>query len=91
MFYQDLTYERLFADAARIGVSRESCATLRAWMPAGKIDQKRADAMQMLSVIEDRRRSGFESKIVDYELENTVTWRALVENMEKSEMTGEKS
>ncbi|WP_207482859.1 TfuA-like protein [Arenibaculum pallidiluteum] len=50
-FYADRSYARLLAEAAEVPaeVSAGEQAALAAWLPGGRVDQKRADALDLLS------------------------------------------
>jgi hypothetical protein len=48
LYYPDRTYPRFLADAERAGAARSELDALRAWLPSGRVDQKRDDAIAML-------------------------------------------
>jgi hypothetical protein len=47
-FYQSRTWETVLAAAESKAVPPENMAALRAWLPAGSIDQKRQDARELI-------------------------------------------
>jgi hypothetical protein len=51
LFYQERSYERILGEAADSGDASD-IERLRAWLPRGKVDQKRADAVLMLQVLQ---------------------------------------
>jgi hypothetical protein len=51
-FYQERTWEHVFADAAA-GVSADELRRLRDWLPVGRIDQKRRDALEMIAAMRE--------------------------------------
>jgi hypothetical protein len=53
LFYPDRSYERLLARAAEEGLPAHRLAALRAWLPAGRVDQKREDGLAMLAAMRD--------------------------------------
>jgi hypothetical protein len=77
LFYPARSWPALLELGAREGLSRAELDRLRAWLPGGRIDLKRRDALAMLRVMReelavepvhaDRRLPGFT-------LENTVYW-----------------
>jgi len=50
----------------------------QAWLPQGRIDQKREDALEMLRVMNAQLSAGLPPKQVDFKFENTVVWSSLV-------------
>lgn len=46
--YRDRTYARLFREALAAGLPEGELAALRRWLPTGRADQKRDDALAML-------------------------------------------
>ncbi|MFC7334981.1 TfuA-like protein [Rhodocista pekingensis] len=51
--YKERTYARLFREAAAAGVNRAEVEALRAWLPTGRADQKREDAVAMLRTMRE--------------------------------------
>lgn len=74
LFYADRTYPRLLRAGAQAGLDGRDLAALRAWLPTGQVDQKRADALDMLRVIRDRLRAGLPPQRVRYYFEHTEYW-----------------
>lgn len=74
LFYGDRTFERAIAAAHSAGADGGDLPRLEAWLPAGRVDQKRADAEEMLAEIERRLRLGLAPKRVDFEFEHTSMW-----------------
>jgi hypothetical protein len=50
-FYPNRHYRSLLADGRAAGLPQAELASLEAWLPAGRIDQKRRDALQLLTHI----------------------------------------
>jgi hypothetical protein len=71
LFYKERTYANLFNRAAgehnRVG----ELDALRAWLPAGRIDQKRADALALLTHLRDAE---MEAPDVRFRFEHTTMW-----------------
>jgi hypothetical protein len=76
LFYHDRTFERVLAGAAALPVPPEEVAALRAWLPRGRVDQKRADALAMLEAMRALLAAAPEPMRVDYALEWTEAWDA---------------
>ncbi len=52
-FHYQRSYERLLQDGVRQGLPVQELDALRAWLPAGRINQKRLDALAMLSELRE--------------------------------------
>lgn len=50
-FFPQRSWETLIAGAAEHGVAESEQAALRAWLPRGRVDQKRLDAEEMLAAM----------------------------------------
>ncbi|HZA67713.1 MAG TPA: TfuA-like protein, partial [Geminicoccaceae bacterium] len=74
LFYHDRTFEHLLDRAAGSLVDPEEIAALRAWLPTGRIDQKREDALAMLAAMQALLASDPEPLRVDYAFEWTEVW-----------------
>ena len=75
--YPERSYARVLELAGNAGVRVSELNALRAWLPTGKIDQKREDAIRMLRAIRAAVEEGLPPKQVNYKFENTVVWDAL--------------
>jgi hypothetical protein len=73
LFYHDRTYDRLL-DRAAESVPAGEIAALRAWLPRGRIDHKRADALAMIAAMREFLARDPEPMAVDYVLEWTEVW-----------------
>ena len=78
LYYPERSYARVLEVAGRLGAPVSELDALRAWLPVGKVDQKGADAVEMLRVMRTAMHDGLPPQVVDYSLENTVVWNALV-------------
>jgi hypothetical protein len=74
LFYHDRSYDRLLEMAAGSPLPAAEIAALRAWLPGGRIDQKRLDAQAMLAAMDALLASDAGPKQVDYQLEWTEAW-----------------
>jgi hypothetical protein len=74
LFYPDRTFERLLERAAGPSVSSQELAALRAWLPQGRIDRKRSDALAMLTAMRALLAGWPAPMQVDYALEWTEAW-----------------
>ena len=74
LFYHDRTYGQLLCRAAERSVPDDELEALRAWLPRGRVDQKRADALAMLEAMRALLAGDAEPMRVDYVLEWTQMW-----------------
>jgi hypothetical protein len=74
LFYHDRTFERLLERAAERSAPPEQLAALRAWLPQGRVDQKREDALAMLEAMRALLARAPQPIEVDYVLEWTEAW-----------------
>ncbi len=78
LYYPERSYAHVLEIAERNGLPAPELAAFRDWLPTGKIDQKRQDALEMLRVMRADLDQGLLPMIVDYKFENSVVWSALV-------------
>ena len=76
LFYHDRTFDRLLGRAAEQSMSAGELEALRAWLPEGRVDQKREDALAMLEAMQALVASDPEPMRVGYALEWTRMWDA---------------
>lgn len=74
LFYPDRSYERLLCVAAENGLPVLELAALRAWLPTGRVNQKRDDAMAMLAAMRDFLAADPPPARVDYVFEPSEMW-----------------
>ena len=74
LFYKDRTYLALFAAAA--GSDDVELDGFAAWLPSGRVEQKRRDALELVATIRRYLASRLPPLLVDYELAETAAWRA---------------
>jgi hypothetical protein len=73
LFYHDRTFEHLL-DRARPSLPAGEVEALRPWLPQGRIDQKREDALALLGAMQALLAAEPEPMRVDYVLEWTEAW-----------------
>ncbi len=78
LFYQDRSWERLLAGAAEDEIRR-----LRDWLPTGRIDQKRRDALEMIAVMQEFLAADPAPMRPDFTFEWTDMWDIASEAMTK--------
>jgi len=83
LFYPDRCYPILLRRAAEEGIARGDIDALEAFLPKGRVDQKRLDALALLRVMRDRFAEGSEPKRVNYHFERTDAWEHIRGNAER--------
>ncbi len=87
LFYRDRTYRQLLGRAAGQSVPHDEIDALRAWLPGGRVDHKRADALAMLEAMRALLAADAGRMRVDYVLEWTEMWDAAVATSAASRLT----
>jgi hypothetical protein len=83
IFFPDRTYERILLEAESAGIDSRQIEVLKAWLPTGRIDQKRCDALAMVETIRSFLGDAHEAGKPDFEFEHTVLWQQAVEEWER--------
>jgi len=76
LFYPDRNYEVLLRFAADHEIPATELARFRQWLPEGRVDQKRQDAVAMLRLMQSRLAQGLDPKAVSYSFQHTVMWES---------------
>jgi hypothetical protein len=74
LFYHDRTFDRLLGEAAAEAASSEELDALDEWLPQGRVDQKREDALAMLDAMQELLARDPAPMRVGYALEWTRMW-----------------
>jgi hypothetical protein len=74
LFYPDRAWPLVLQRGVDAGLPADEIAALRAWLPAGRVDQKRADALAMLRLMRERLTAGLPPKTVRYTFSHTGMW-----------------
>jgi hypothetical protein len=74
LFYKERTYEAISSGATRLGVSHDAVGRFAAWLPEGRIDQKRRDALEMVEAMAEHLRGGVSPLEVSYRMAHTFAW-----------------
>ncbi len=77
-FYRDRSFADLLQRARRLGLPRTEIVSLANWLPRGEVNQKRADALEMLQVIMRDIRPGLTPQPVTYRFPHTQAWDAFL-------------
>jgi hypothetical protein len=76
LFYADRAYPAILELAAQQALPKDELAALRAWLPRGRVNQKRADALSMVRAMRERLASDPGPKQVQFSFEHTDAWEA---------------
>lgn len=74
LFYPERAYTEILRRAREEGLPSEELMALSRWLPEGKINRKREDALAMLGAIEALLVGNPEPQVVDYQFEETEWW-----------------
>jgi hypothetical protein len=82
LFYKDRTYEAMLQLASGRGLAPAALDCFAAWLPHGRVDQKRIDAEEMLRAMISHLEGGVSPLEVSYQFVHTFAWeeaRQLIE------------
>jgi hypothetical protein len=74
LYYPERSWPALLARALEVGLPRERIQRLREWLPQGRVDQKRADALAMLRSMREYLAKHPGPQQVSYTLAHTEAW-----------------
>ena len=77
LFYKERTWRAVLDAAAASGGDTQALTRFETWLPTGRIDQKRRDALALIEAIAAHRAANPPPLKVDYELADTAAWRAV--------------
>jgi hypothetical protein len=80
LFYPYRTYSALLRRASDGTKTEIELARLREWLPHGRVNQKRDDAIAMLRLIRECLMKGLSRKEVSYSFEQTASWECVCRN-----------
>jgi hypothetical protein len=76
LFYPDRSYRRLFAEGKAAGW-HDAMGKLEAWLPMGRVDAKRLDAIAMLRAMRAHLAHGKPEPRASFHFEHTTYWEGL--------------
>lgn len=74
-FYAERTWGLALAEGARRGVAAEELQALKAWLPTGRVDAKRRDALALVARM--REDAGAKGEAPGWRFEHTDAWEML--------------
>lgn len=76
--YKMRGYGNLLELAMEAGIAEEDLKRFKSWLPTGRVDQKREDALLMLRVMRERLAVPNSPKSVSYHFERTTIWERAI-------------
>lgn len=81
LFFPERTYERLLQEARSAGLDESQLAALQAWLPSGRVNQKRADAVAMVEAMRAFLEGDPGRAEVRFHFEHTTLWERASKGM----------
>jgi len=78
LFYPQRTYPAVLAGGRDLGLAEAELVALERWLPTGRVDQKRTDAIEMLRRIGTLLAADPPPKSVSYDFQHTDMWEMAV-------------
>lgn len=88
MVYPDRNWDDIAKQAEQRGTDPVICRALMDWLPNGRVDQKRADAIAMVAAMKDHLSANRAWTRPDFDLEWTVMWDRAMRIAEPTADTG---
>jgi hypothetical protein len=85
-FYPERGWRPLLDRGSSDGLDKEALKALEAWLPQGRVDQKRLDALAMLEAMEAFQREGHRQAAAAYHLEWTTMWADALRDIEATDL-----
>lgn len=82
LFYKERTYEAIVAAAAAERIPEEALRRFAAWVPGGKVDQKRSDALEMIAAMADQLSRGVAPLAPSFAFAHTFAWEEALRRAE---------
>ena len=86
LHYKQRTYPRIFKSARAGGIAPREISRFKAWLGnGGRVSVKRADALELIGLVNDYLRIGRPRQPVTYKLEQTTAWQRVLASFQQSE------
>lgn len=79
LLYPRRSYKRLLAEARRSDLPETEISALESWLPEGRLDLKREDALHLLEVVGQCAGEPNAAQETTFSFQHTVQWQAAVE------------
>jgi hypothetical protein len=83
LFYKERNWDRILQIAVGQGLSPMPINSFAAWLPVGRVDQKRSDALEMINAIRARLAAGVTPLKVGYQFHDTGYHRGAQQSAEE--------
>lgn len=74
LHYRERAYGTLISQGLAAGLAKQELDRFKAWLPGGRVDQKREDAVLLLRTLRERFRGKPSVKQVQFHFEHTLHW-----------------
>jgi hypothetical protein len=78
LFFPERTYDRVLAEAPAAGIAEAALAALEGWLPSGRVNQKRMDALAMIEAMREFLASDPPPMRASFTFEHTTLWERAV-------------
>jgi len=78
LFFPERTYDRVLAEGRAAGIAEAALAALEAWLPAGRVNQKRTDALAMIETMREFLATDPPPMRARFAFEHTTLWERAV-------------
>lgn len=85
IFYKNRTYDTIFEAATERGIQGNQIRCLEAWLPLGRVDQKRLDGVAMLDRIRQDLSANLHPMETTYRFAHTSAWEDAVRSAHDGE------
>ena len=82
LFYKERTYEAIIQNVTKLGLAPAELGRLMSWLPEGKVDQKRIDALKLLEAVMAQLAGGVIPMKVSYRFAHTFAWEEARQRIE---------
>jgi hypothetical protein len=86
LFYPERCYPTILSRAINQGLPAGEIEALRAFLPRGRVNQKRSDALSMLRRMRERLVGELSPRRVRYTFEHTDTWEQLIQHSTRTRL-----
>ena len=80
LYYPDRHFARVLELGREAGLSSHELDRFRTFLPTGRIDQKKRDAVAVLELVKARFEAGISAKQVEFRFEHTDAWDYMLEH-----------
>ncbi|WP_437553820.1 TfuA-like protein [Sorangium sp. So ce367] len=88
-FYAQRSFQRLLVDGAREGLPEDELGAFQRWLPEGRVDQKRRDAVAMLEAMAAQRARAPAALRVAYHFSYTDVWDQVSRRAGRSKLSAQ--